>query len=126
MATSAKRIGVIVAIGVLLGGIGALVITSRMREATEGEAAPSPPKVTQARRAELLPQMKATRFPGIDGQCQGKGYPRFGFVLEGGTYAENTAIGLEAACKPFGGTQKNITNFFCCLTETPFGASDGG
>jgi len=55
------------------------------------------------------------------GAAGGSGLFGFGFVLEGGTYAENVSIGMEMGCEPFGGSQHNMTNFFCCSGETPPG-----
>lgn len=57
-----------------------------------------------------------TRQQVFDGQCRGKGSPPFGFIVEGGTYAQNQLVAGRSACVAFGAGD-NITNIFCCPTQ---------
>lgn len=73
-----------------------------------------------ARQRKLAPTLRrlvtARRVEVIDGQCAGKGLPRYGWIYEGLTYEQNVRVGRDDGCFPF--SDPNITNFFCCVGET--------
>ena len=64
------------------------------------------------------PTTRVQRVDVIDGQCAGKGLPRYGFIYDGNTFGQNGYVAKLDGCDPFTDPPTpNITNFFCCPSD---------
>jgi hypothetical protein len=115
-------------VAVLVGGVFVVREINLARRAAEAKTQRT---LEEARRARedlekaielrnavpaLRQRVEVSRFPGLDGQCAGKGAPPQGRIYQGARYEENAAVAAADGCAPLS-PGKNITNFFCCPAE---------